>query len=120
MTRAMRALLFFLGATVCLSSGVAIGRYSSEGASLSFSEPSPDGRERLDFYHATHWQAFRTRNADMPGFVRLVRLAGDETLGTSPPFEMSGSGQVTWDGERVNVGSTATFDRRTRRWTMDQ
>lgn len=100
--------------------GIAIGAYAAAGATLSFSRLSPDGRERLDFYHASRWQALRMGNADMPGFVRLVRLAGDETLGTSPSFELSGSGEVMWEGERVHVGSTATFDRRTHQWTMDE
>lgn len=119
MSHGLRRLVIALIAVLSLCCGIVLGAYFAGGATLSFSHLSPDGRERVDFYSATRWQALWI-SADMPGFVRLVRLAGDETLGTSPPFEMSGSGEVFWDDRGVHVGSTATFDKRTRRWTMDQ
>lgn len=118
MSRHARKLTLATLAALLLCCGILLGSYFASGATLSFSHPSPDGRERLDFYNATHWQALWI-NADMPGFVRLVRVAGDETLGTSPPFEMSGSGEVTWDADGVHVGASANFDRRTGRWSMD-
>ncbi|WP_419809896.1 hypothetical protein [Sphingomonas sp.] len=121
MSRRLKRLIVAIITVMSLSAGIAIGAYFAGGATLTHSEVSPDGSERLDYYNATRWQALRmTGRADAPGFVRLVQLAGEETLGTSPPFETSGSGEVTWDKERVSVGSTASFDRRTGRWTMDQ
>lgn len=118
MSRQRKRLALILVVLLSISSGIALGVYLAGGATLSTSDQSPDGQERLDFYHATRWQALWI-NADSPGFVRLVRVAGDETLGTSPPFEMSGSGEVTWDADGVHVGASANFDRRTGRWSTD-
>ena len=119
MSRNLKRLAFALVVALAIGVGLAVGVYLAGGATLSNSNSSPDRRERLDFYHATRWQELWI-SADSPGFVRLVRLAGDETLSTSPPFEMSGSGEVSWDERGVHVGSTASFDRRTGRWTMDE
>jgi hypothetical protein len=104
---------------VALGVGIAVGAHGAGGVRLSYSSLSPDGRERLDVYHASRWRALLTPGADMPGFVRLVRLAGDETLGTSPTFELSGGGRVIWSREQVQLGSSASFDRTTGTWSVE-
>lgn len=99
------------------AAGVALGIYSSGGSTLLFSVSSPDKAERLDFYSATRWQSLGHGNADMLGFVRLVRVAGNEELGTTEAFELSGSGPAFWDRGVVQVGTSAVFNRASGRWS---
>ena len=56
-------------------------------------------------------------NADMLGFVRLVRVAGNEELGTSEAFELSGSDPAFWDRGVAQVGTSAVFNRASGRWS---
>lgn len=85
---------------------------------MIYSKVSPDGAERIDFYHPTRWQSWFHTDEDMPASVTLTRLAGEETLGASGVFNLAGGAEVFWDKATVQIGSSAVFDRDTGKWTI--
>ena len=93
--------------------------YLSGGAELISSYAAPDGREKVELVGPTRWQQLIAGNADMPGVARFVDANG-VVVATSPMLELSGEGQVYWQADSVQVGSSAIYDRRARRWTVTQ
>lgn len=112
----VRTLLLALAAALAL--GVALGAYAGGGEKLADIKPSPDGRERLEFYYPDRWRSFWNPHADYYVQARLVRVPSAEVLGTSAPFDMSGDGEVFWERDTVQIGTSAVFDRRTGKWTL--
>lgn len=94
--------------------------YERGGSTLIATQRSPDGREQVQLYSATRWQAMWQPNADLLGFATLSRVADGRTVATSSAFEMSGEGEVFWTKDGVQVGSSAVFDRATGRWSVQQ
>ena len=99
--------------------GVATGGHLSGGERLMWTEASPDRRERIEFYGANRWRSLLAPGAEMLGHVRLTRIAGGETLGTSAAFDLQDNAEVFWERGTVQVGMAATFDRRTGRWSVE-
>lgn len=98
--------------------GVVLGVYLAGGSTLIAIEASPDRRERVELYGANRWQRLLDRDADLLGYAKLIDAAKGATLGTSGPFELSGHSEVVWRPDRVQVATSAVFDRGTRRWTV--
>lgn len=99
---------------------VPLAVYETGGASLINTAPSPDGQERVEFYTPTRWQALTAPRYDMPAWVRLVRIRNSAPLGDSALFDLSGEGQAIWSSNIVQIGSSASYNRTTRRWTIIQ
>jgi hypothetical protein len=99
--------------------GVLLGFYLSGGSKPIYTTASPDGKERIEFLTPTRGQQLFVSSYDMPARARL-RAADGEVLGTSGAFDLSGQGQVYWDKDTVQVGTSAQFDRKTRRWVIWQ
>ncbi|MEG3088358.1 hypothetical protein [Sphingomonas sp. PB4P5] len=104
--------------SIVLAAAIGLYVYGSGGATRVDSARSPDGTEAIDFYAATRLQRWQHPNADLIGFVGLRRLSDDTTLATSDAFELTGERLVIWGKERVQVGSSAVFDRAQRRWSV--
>lgn len=94
-----------------------LGIYWSGGSTAILQQSSPDGRERVEFVTPTRGQALFL-DYEMPARARLV--AGGKVLGTSAPFELSGQGEVFWEKDVVQVGTSAVFDRSTGKWDVIQ
>ena len=73
----------------------------------------------IEFYGANRWRSLLAPGAEMLGHVRLTRIAGGETLGTSAAFDLQDNAEVFWERGTVQVGMAATFDRRTGRWSVE-
>lgn len=99
---------------------VALAVYLSGGSTELLSETSPDGRERIEFVTPTRGQQLFVSGYDMPARARLRRVGSNAVLGTSGIFDLSGQGEVFWDKDRVQVGTSAVFDRKAGRWTILQ
>lgn len=106
-------------ATVLTGLGVAAGVYLQGGSTLIAVDQSPDRRERVELYSATRWQTLREPEADLLGYAKLVD-AGGVTLGVSGAFELSGHSEIVWRADRVQVATSAIYDRASRRWTVLQ
>lgn len=79
--------------------------------------PAPDRRGVVELYTPARWQAWRTRDFELPVVARYVEPDGT-VIGSNSPIELSGNGQRYWDADGVSIGSTAVYDRRTRRWSV--
>lgn len=99
---------------------VALTVYLSGGSTEILSETSSDGRERIEFVTPTRGQQLFVSGYDMPARARLRSVGSDAVLGTSGVFDLSGQGEVFWNTDAVQVGTSAVFDRKTRRWTIWQ
>jgi len=104
--------------SIVLAAAIALYAYGSGGAARIDSARSPDGTETVDFYAATRLQRWQHPNADLIGYVALRRLSDDATLARSGAFELTGEHLVIWGKKRVQVGSTAIYDRAQRRWSV--
>ena len=111
------ALAVLLGVVVALPIGIQLGG----GERLLYTTPSPDGRERVEFYAPPRWRAWLAPDFDSAGTLRLVRINDAESLSEdSAVIELSGAGPVFWWEDKVQLGTTAVLDRRTRRWDTTQ
>jgi hypothetical protein len=107
-----------VSATLLVVGAVAFALYGSGGSRLFETSRSPKGDEQIDFYSATRWQAMRNPNADLQGYVRLRRVADGAVLGTSDAFELSGESLVIWRADRIQIGTSAVYDRASGKWTL--
>lgn len=98
--------------------GSAFGIYLGSGSNLVSVTQSPDRRERIELYTATHWQLIAGPPANFLGYARLSRASDGAVLGTSAPFELSLNGEVLWERDFVQVGSTAVYSRADGSWTI--
>lgn len=113
MTRRLLGLL--LGIAILAAAGIYL-----TGGSVSYDfarQRAPDGQGRLELATPARWQALQARNFDMPAVARYIEADGT-VIGPSAPFELNGAGSTYWDADRVSIGSTAAYDRRTRTWSV--
>lgn len=111
MRRPRSAVLLLLAAAAVL-----LGPWLAGGWNLEMSVPSPDGRYRLDFYHARRWQRFAYRPwYDEPGFARVTKRGDTRALGTSDVIDLADT-PVFWSKDGVLVSTKAEFSFLARRW----
>ncbi len=96
-----------------------LGVYLSGGSTLYRRDPAPDGRGALELVTPARWQFWQTDDFDLPIVARYVEADGT-VVGPSAPFELSGEGIVSWSTDRVSIGSSATYDRRAQRWSVQR
>ena len=117
----MRTRRLAFAAVLVLLIGVAwLGSYLSHGAAPIATDLSPDRQEQVRFYTATRWQRLLDSDADLLGYVTLYDVAHRTVIASSSSFELSGHSEVLWRSDRVQVASSAVFDRTTKRWTVLQ
>ncbi len=91
--------------------------YLLGGSTLYARTAAPDGRGVVELYTPARWQAWRTRDFEMPVVARYIEPDGT-VIASNAPIELSGNGQLYWDADGVSIGSTAVYDRRTRTWSV--
>ncbi len=91
--------------------------YLLGGSTLYARTAAPDGRGVVELYTPARWQAWRTRDFEMPVVARYIEPDG-MVIASNAPIELSGNGQLYWDADGVSIGSTAVYDRRTRTWSV--
>lgn len=114
MTRGMRSLLRLAVAALLV---IAVGIYLTGGSTPYAHHAAPDGRGVLELRTPARWQAWRTRDFEMPVVARYVEADG-RVIGSTAPIELSGNGTIRWDADGVSIGSSASYDRRTRHWSV--
>lgn len=119
MTRPRRALVTALAFVAGAGAALPLGLHWGGGATLVSAETSPDGRERLELYRPTRWQRLTGADSHDYAVARLANAADGAELATSEPFYLDGAGRTRWASDRVDVGTAASFDRGTGRWSVD-
>lgn len=90
--------------------------YATSGWNLDYSSTSPEGKYRVDVYMANRWQwATHIGQFEEPGFARLSRTADNQLIDTSGVITLMDS-RVTWQSDKVAVGTQTLHDLPAGRW----
>ena len=107
-------------ALVLLAIVAGAGLYLTGGAKPVMSDVSPDGRERLELASPSRWEWLTGPSADMAVTARIFDVASGSSSVRSPVFEASGEAETFWEADRVQIGSSAAYNRTTGKWTITQ
>ena len=92
--------------------------YLVGGATLYARHPSPDGRGVVELVTPARWQAWQVRDDEIPVVARYIEPDGT-VIGPTTAFDLVGNAQLHWDRDGVSIGTAATYDRRSRRWSVE-
>lgn len=106
-----------LGMVALAVAAALLGGWAAGGSVLYRIDRAPDGLASIQLATPARWQWWQAHRFDMPAVARYVEPGG-VVVDTSAPFELSGAGKTYWTRDGVSIGSSAEYDRRTRRWSV--
>ncbi|MEG3088589.1 hypothetical protein [Sphingomonas sp. PB4P5] len=93
--------------------------YLSGGSTVYARHAAPDGQGVVELLTTARWRAWQVRDYEIPVVARFVEPDGT-VVGPTAPFELVGNAQLRWDHDGVSIGTAATYERHSRRWSVEE